>query len=87
MLLTWIVLPMVIAMTAAASSIDDIELQPLSKWVHCIDDGRLDIKWEVHGEEKLQSGLALPDYAEVHTADPDSDSGLLLSAPSRTGVQ
>jgi hypothetical protein len=43
----------------------DVDLDPESKWVHCIDDGRLNVRWSLHGSGKLHSGLQLPYQAEV----------------------
>lgn len=50
-----------------SSTSSTVDLQPHSKWIRCIDDGRLDIRWTVHGSGKLHSGVQLPHQAEVST--------------------
>jgi hypothetical protein len=55
------------ASSSVAADIESIDLQPHSKWIHCIDDGRLDIRWTVHGSGKLHSGVQLPQQVEVST--------------------
>jgi hypothetical protein len=54
--------------SSALSVRSEVDLDPASKWVHCIDDGRLDIRWNLHASGKLHSGLQLPHQAEVLTA-------------------
>jgi hypothetical protein len=54
---------------ASSHQVDtQVEIGPQSKWSHCIDDGRLNIKWTVHGSGKLNSGVSLPAQAEVRVA-------------------
>lgn len=43
----------------------EIDLAPTSKWTHCIDDGRLNVRLAVHGSGKLHAGLQLPEHAEA----------------------
>lgn len=52
------------AATTGTTSIS-VDLQPKSKWLQCIDDGRLNVRWSVHSNGKLHSGLQLPKNAEV----------------------
>jgi hypothetical protein len=54
----------------------DLDLLPNSKWIQCIEDGRQDIRWNLHGSGKLHSGLQLPAFAKVRAVAADACKAL-----------